>query len=164
MVFWLYNTHLTAQVKNLGLDVLQKSSSLQNKELLKCLYRVFPFDMLFKQLWLPVGKIYWMWNVSKIFWLLHVSKKGKLHFAKCLAKYSMLHCILIFVAKTPRSDAALQKCSYEKMQRIYCRTPMSKRNFTEITLRHGCSPVKLQHIFGSSFPKNTSGGLLLFIK
>ena len=35
-------------------------------------------------------------------------------------------------------------------------------NFIEITLRHRCSPVKLQHIFRTSFSKNTSGRLLLF--
>ena len=34
-------------------------------------------------------------------------------------------------------------------------------NFVEITLRHGCSPVKLLHIIRTLFPKNTSGGLLL---
>ena len=34
-------------------------------------------------------------------------------------------------------------------------------NFMEITLRHGCSPVNLLHIFRTTFPKNTSGGLLL---
>ena len=35
------------------------------------------------------------------------------------------------------------------------------QNFIEITLRHGCSPVKLLHIFRAPFPKNTSGWLLL---
>ena len=34
-------------------------------------------------------------------------------------------------------------------------------NFIEITLRHGCSPVNLLHIFRAPFPKNTSGWLLL---
>ena len=34
-------------------------------------------------------------------------------------------------------------------------------NFIVITLRHGCPPVNLQHIFRTPFPKNTSGGLLL---
>ena len=34
-------------------------------------------------------------------------------------------------------------------------------NFTEIALLHGCSPVNLLHIFRTSFPKNTSGWLLL---
>ena len=34
-------------------------------------------------------------------------------------------------------------------------------NFIEIALRHECSSVNLQHIFRISFPKNTSGRLLL---
>ena len=36
-------------------------------------------------------------------------------------------------------------------------------NFIEIALRHGCSTVYLLHIFRTSFPKNTSEGLLLSI-
>ena len=36
-------------------------------------------------------------------------------------------------------------------------------NFIEITLRHGCSPVNLLHIFRTPFPENISGGLLLAI-
>ena len=34
-------------------------------------------------------------------------------------------------------------------------------NFIKITLRHGCSPVNLLHIFWTTFPKNTFGRLLL---
>ena len=34
-------------------------------------------------------------------------------------------------------------------------------NFIEITLRHGCSPVNLLHIFRTPFPRNASGELLL---
>ena len=34
--------------------------------------------------------------------------------------------------------------------------------FIETTLRHGYSPVNLLHIFRTPFPKNTSGGLLLY--
>ena len=34
-------------------------------------------------------------------------------------------------------------------------------NFIETTLRHGCSPVDLQHIFRTPFPKNIFGRLLL---
>ena len=34
-------------------------------------------------------------------------------------------------------------------------------NFIEITLRHGCSPVNLLHIFRIPFRNNTSGRLLL---
>ena len=41
---------------------------------------------------------------------------------------------------------------------------MPKCDFNRVakhTLRHGCSPVNLLHIFRTLFPKNTSGGLLL---
>ena len=34
-------------------------------------------------------------------------------------------------------------------------------NFIEIALRHGCSPVNLHYIFGTSLLKNSSGGLPL---
>ena len=34
-------------------------------------------------------------------------------------------------------------------------------NFTEITLRHGRSPVNLLHIFRTTFPKSTFGWLIL---
>ena len=34
-------------------------------------------------------------------------------------------------------------------------------NFFEVTLRHGCSPVNVLHIFRIPFPNNTSGELLL---
>ena len=37
------------------------------------------------------------------------------------------------------------------------------RNFIEITLRDGFSPVNLLHIFQNIFPKNTCGRLLLHI-
>ena len=40
-----------------------------------------------------------------------------------------------------------------------CRSVISiklQNNFIEITLRHGRSPVKLLHIFRTSFAKNTS--------
>ena len=45
-----------------------------------------------------------------------------------------------------------------------CRSAISikfQRNFIEITRRHGCFPVNLLHIFRTTFPENTSGGLLL---
>ena len=37
-----------------------------------------------------------------------------------------------------------------------------KSNFTEIALRHGCSPVNLLHIFRTPFLRNTSVWLLLW--
>ena len=47
-----------------------------------------------------------------------------------------------------------------------CRSVISlmfHSNFIEITLRHGCSPVNLLHIFRTHFLKNTSRGLLRHI-
>ena len=40
---------------------------------------------------------------------------------------------------------------------------MLKSNFIEITLRRGCSPVSLLHIFRTPFTKNTSWRLLLIL-
>ena len=45
-----------------------------------------------------------------------------------------------------------------------CRSVISVNlscNFIEITLRLGCFPVNLLHIFRTTFDKNTSGGLFL---
>ena len=45
-----------------------------------------------------------------------------------------------------------------------CRSVISIKlqiKFIEITLRYGCSPVILMHIFRTPFTKSTSGGLLL---
>ena len=36
-------------------------------------------------------------------------------------------------------------------------------NFIEIAIWHGLSPANLLHIFRTSFYKNTSGGLLLYL-
>ena len=47
-----------------------------------------------------------------------------------------------------------------------CRSMISiklQSDFIEITLRRGCSPVNLLHIFRIPFPKNTSGRLLLIV-
>ena len=44
-----------------------------------------------------------------------------------------------------------------------CRSAISiklQRNFIEITLWHGCSPVYLLHIFRQPFPQNTFSDLL----
>ena len=80
------------------------------------------------------------------------------------------------------SIGVLSKRCPENMQQIYRRTPMPKcdfitlpmqkqpsrgvlrkrcSNFIEITLRRGCFPVNLLHIFRTPFPKITSKGLLL---
>ena len=59
-----------------------------------------------------------------------------------------------------------EKCS-ENIQQIYRRASMPKCDFNKValqfcfTLRHGCSPVNLLHIFRIHFPKNKYGRLLL---
>ena len=45
----------------------------------------------------------------------------------------------------------MPKCDFNKIA----------NNFFEITLRHGCSPVNLLHIFRTPFLKSTSEWLLL---
>ena len=54
----------------------------------------------------------------------------------------------------------IKRCS-ENMQQSYRRTPMPMWDFNKITLRHGCSPVNLLHIFRTTLEKSTSGGLVL---
>ena len=75
--------------------------------------------------------------------------------------------------KQPSRCVLGKRCS-ENIQQIYRRTPMPKcefnkvaiklqSNFIEIALWHGCSPLNLQHIFRTPFPRNTSGWLLQYI-
>ena len=57
----------------------------------------------------------------------------------------------------------LKRCS-KFIWEHQCRSVISRKllwNFTEITLRDGCSPVNFRHIFRTPFYKNTNGGLLL---
>ena len=65
-----------------------------------------------------------------------------------------------------RSEPALHRCSYKKVLWHPCQNAISiklQSNFIETTLRHGCSPVNLLHIFRTPFSNNTSGGLLLCV-
>ena len=52
----------------------------------------------------------------------------------------------------------MSKCDFNKVAsiKLLC-------NFIEITLRHGCSPVNLVHIFRTLLAKNTSWWLLLYV-
>ena len=63
-----------------------------------------------------------------------------------------------FYQKQPPRVVLKKSCS-ENMQQIYRRTPMPKCDFNKIAFafRHGCSPVNLQHIFRTTFLRNTSG-------
>ena len=58
-------------------------------------------------------------------------------------------------------------CPHKKKKKNYGRTPMPKCDFNKValqlTLRYGCTPVNLVHIFRTPFPTNTSGGLFLVL-
>ena len=60
-----------------------------------------------------------------------------------------------YAQKQPFSGFLEKRCS-EKCSKF------TGGNTRRIALRHGCSPVNLLHIFRTSFPKNTSEGLLLY--
>ena len=84
--------------------------------------------------------------------------------------YILIKFVFKFICKKRSTQKQLsrgvliKRCS-EYMQQIYRRTHMPKcDNFIEITLRHGCSPVNLLHIFRTPFYKNAYGGLVLSIQ
>ena len=86
-----------------------------------------------------------------------------------LTVFWILHC------SSRHTEAATQRCTLRKgilkicikfTEEHPCRSAISiklQSNFIEITLRHGCSPVNLLHIFKTTFARNTSGWLLLDI-
>ena len=80
-------------------------------------------------------------------------------------------CLFLYVNKSLRRSrskvflgkAVLKICSKFTGEHP-CRSAISiklQSKFIEITLRHGCSPVKLLYVFRRPFPKNTFGQLLL---
>ena len=80
--------------------------------------------------------------------------------------------VTLFVLKIAYFRSSFPEVLLGKVVLKICsrRTLMSKYDFDKvekqffaITLRHGCYLVNLLHIFRTSFPKNTSGGLLLII-
>ena len=77
---------------------------------------------------------------------------------------------IIYKQKQP-PRGVLSKRRSVNMQHIYRRTPMPKWDFNkvakqlyQITLRHGCSPVNLLHIFRTPFSKTTSEWLAAEIR
>ena len=77
--------------------------------------------------------------------------------------------ILIQLFIQPHAEAALHRYLYEKELWKYAanlqeKTHAEVRFQKSFTLQHGCSPVNLLRIFGTPFPKNASGGLLLLFK
>ena len=90
------------------------------------------------------------------------NKAKRLTARKCLhlLRSHYLHSLQVYSKakqKQPPKGVPRKVCS-ENMLQIYRRAHMPK---CEITLRHGCSPVNLLHIFRIRFPKTTSWWLLL---
>ena len=101
---------------------------------------------------------------NKFLWFFKV---GSCIFLKCwdwnLKKFPRKCWKKVKLEKYPSRGVFKKRCS-ENMLQIYRRTSMPKCYFnkvTEIILRHGCSPVNLQHNFRTRFPKNTSWERLL---
>ena len=107
-------------------------------------------------------------GIQKINWLMHPVKLIYINntvFEKhVLSENTFWYCIV--------SDESLLK-SLNKLNLFKkksgehsCQSVISIKllcNFIEITLRDGCSPVNLMHIFRTHFPKNTCGRQLLYI-
>ena len=93
------------------------------------------------------GKLFALWNLLTFWKLTHY---------------------LIFKAAVHRCslDKVFWKYATNSQENTHCRSAISvklQKNFVEITLRHGCSPANLLHIFRATFLKNLSGWLLLDI-
>ena len=97
------------------------------------------------------------------------SPSSNMHIVARICLERSTSCFINDFQKQPTRGILKKRCS-ENMQQIYRRTPMPKCNFNkvallcnfiEITLRHGCYPVNLLHIFRTPFPRNISGWLIL---
>ena len=80
-------------------------------------------------------------------------------------KSSILHLVNLLdnVAKMRTFNPSLVELLLLTILTIRYETFKMLCNFIEITLRHGCSPVNLLHIFRIPLYKNTSGRLLLIL-
>ena len=84
-------------------------------------------------------------------------------------KNCLLHSMYTYRSSHPEvflGKVALKICS-KFTGKQSCRSAISIKllcNFIEISLRHGCSPVNLLHVFRTTFFKDTSGWLLYKIQ
>ena len=82
-------------------------------------------------------------------------------------KSKNINILIILIDKSSHPEVFLEKDVLKICSKFTgehpCRSAISiklQSNFTEITLRHGCSHVNMLHIFRTPVPKNTSGSLL----
>ena len=94
----------------------------------------------------------------------------------CIVKFKMMDCITVsdalissnFLFRSSHPEVFLGKgdlkiCSKSTREHP-CQSAILiqlQSNIIETTLRHGCSPVNLLHVFRTLFQKNRSGWLLL---
>ena len=136
----------------------------------------FLFNFIFYAMWKLFKDIALCWMIS-----FHIQQNGK-RIKEALKKIFFLNTLMVFL-----KNAFLKTCPYtwcllssktrsshpevflgKDPLKICCKftgTPMPKCDFNKvavaITLRHGCSPVNLLHIFRTPFPRNASGRILL---
>ena len=79
------------------------------------------------------------------------------------SRISLFLCFLQVVkSRSNQSEVFLGKGVLKIYSKFTGKTHIEvQSNFIDITLRHGCSPVNLLHIFRTPFYKNTSGWVLL---
>ena len=98
-----------------------------------------------------------------IVWLAHIQCdriiKGCLH---CLTPESINNCLSKMSGHGANSILLntikrLGRPEHSTLLPSFHRSDISYVRFTEIAIRHECSPVNLLHIFRAPFPENTSG-------
>ena len=116
-----------------------------------------------------------MTQVNLLVWIINFVVKRKNECISKIQEYSEKKTNAIWenlrnILQKQPSRGVLREKSSENMQQITGERPYRSVisikllcNFTETTLRHGCSPVNLQHIFSTPTYKNTYGGLLITI-
>ena len=110
----------------------------------------------------------WTSQLSKIYRSNYSNLFVTTSILKILRKYSKKIGGWVYLLKQPLRSVLKNSCS-ENMQQFIgehpCRSAISielPSNFIEITLRHGCSPISLRHIFRAPFPTRSFGLLLLY--
>ena len=103
-------------------------------------------------------------NIPKVLLKYHVFCTEVLHFNVNLQEYSRY----LYNYRSSRSEVFLGKDVLKLCSKLTgeqpCRSVILVKlfcSFVEITLRHGCLPIDLLHIFRIAFPKNTYRWLLV---
>ena len=99
------------------------------------------------------------WNFKLLYYIWKEVKVSVL----ANSKVSVLLDLFLFRILPSQREKVLQKHPSRSVLRKRCSENLQS-NFIEITLRHGCSPVKLLYISKTPFPKSTSDRLILVLQ